>query len=351
MSLRANYFKIGVFVISATVIAVIGIVILGVGTFFQDKVMMETYIDGSVQGLDVGSPLKFRGVKLGNVEEITLADQEYNLDHETEDYFRYGRYVVVKVSIEPKELMTQKERRLYLEKAISQGLRVRLASQGITGAAYLEADYLDPERHPPLTIPWKPRNYYIPSVPSTITAITDSVKKVVRKMDEINVQGITDSIKKALDMMSEIAGQADVEKIGENVGKLIAEFRETNKQLGPIISDASVTMATVRKVVVDTQQSMEKLVSSSADASVSIKNIVKTVDAASGGLPENLAYLKRIMRRLDDLVSSLEQDIDETSENFKLISGNIEELTENAKEYPSQLLFGKPPTRFNPGDQ
>ena len=37
---------------------------------------------------------------------------------------------------------------------LDRGFRVRLASQGLTGVAYLEADYLDPERNPPLEIDW-----------------------------------------------------------------------------------------------------------------------------------------------------------------------------------------------------
>ncbi len=51
MSAKANFFKIGIFVISATIIAVIAIVVLGVGTLFKEKIFFETYIEGSVQGL------------------------------------------------------------------------------------------------------------------------------------------------------------------------------------------------------------------------------------------------------------------------------------------------------------
>src|SRR5918995_3259770 len=74
---KLSYFKIGVFVISAIVIGVIGVVVLGAGAIFQTRSLIETYIDESVQGLDVGSPVKFRGVLVGNVEQITLSGVEY----------------------------------------------------------------------------------------------------------------------------------------------------------------------------------------------------------------------------------------------------------------------------------
>src|SRR6478736_4092766 len=87
---KFSYFKIGIFVISAVVIGVIGVVVLGVGTIFQKKSIVETYIDESVQGLDVGSPLKFRGVPVGRVEQISLTSAEYATKRE---------YVVVRMSI------------------------------------------------------------------------------------------------------------------------------------------------------------------------------------------------------------------------------------------------------------
>ena len=59
------------------VIAVIGVILLGVGTVFEKTSLVETYIDESVQGLDVGSAVKFRGVPIGKVEKISLTSAEY----------------------------------------------------------------------------------------------------------------------------------------------------------------------------------------------------------------------------------------------------------------------------------
>ena len=53
---------------------------------------------------------------------------------------------------------------------VEKGLRVRLAPQGITGTSYLEIDYVDPAQ-PLLPIDWTPDNVYIPSAPSTVTAV------------------------------------------------------------------------------------------------------------------------------------------------------------------------------------
>ena len=63
MSLRANYFKLGLFVIGALVSGVILLIVIGSGRWFQPKLTIETYFNESVQGLDIGSKLKYRGVR------------------------------------------------------------------------------------------------------------------------------------------------------------------------------------------------------------------------------------------------------------------------------------------------
>ncbi len=314
MSAKANYFKIGIFVISAAVIAIIAIIVLGVGTVFQKKVMIETYIDGSVQGLDVGSPFKFRGVKLGNVEEITFVGNEYNFDHTSERYLAYGQYILVKASFEPSQDITDKERRIFLERMITRGLRVHLASQGITGAAFLEADYIDPAEFPPMEIIWEPKTYYIPSVPSKITQLTESVETILAKLEEINVKGITDGLEETLSSMNKILDNVKTSKLTEQAGQLLAELRETNKKVKPLIADASETM-----------------------------------DSVSEELPEILAQLKRTLRRFNHLVSNEEENFAVSTENVRLITGNLRDLTENAKKSPSQFMFGEPPPRSQPG--
>ena len=308
MSAKANYFKIGIFVISAAVIGIIAIVALGVGTFFQKKLILETYIDGSVQGLDVGSPFKFRGVKLGNVDEITFVNQEYKFDPNSKEYLTYGQHVLVKIAIEPTRDITEKEQRQFMERMIAKGLRVRLAAQGITGVAYLEADYVDPERYPPPEIKWEPKTYYVPSVPSTISELTVSVDKILNKLEEINIKGITDGIE-----------------------DLLTEVRETNKKVGPLISNASETMASVQEIVEDSKEPLTNSLTALEE------------------LPEILTKVKHTLRRFNNVLSGEEQNIEESTENVRLITGNLRDLTESARKYSSQLIFGEPPPHSQPG--
>ena len=333
MSAKANFFKIGIFVISASVIAIVAIVVLGVGTLFKKKIFFETYIEGSVQGLDVGSPVKMRGVKLGNVEEIAFVKEKYKFDLSSNEFYNYGQYVFIQISIEPKMESTEKEQKTFLVNMIAKGLRIRLASQGITGGAYLETDLLDPEKYPPMKLAWEPRSYYIPSAPSTITQFTESVEKILGKLEEINVKGITDGLEKTLGSVNKMVNEVKVAEIAGRAEQLLVELGETNKRLEPLLSDASATMAAVQRITKVTEKPLTQSLNSLDE------------------LPQIFAQLKLTLRRFSSLLANEERNIGVSAENVRLITGNLRELTENARNYPSQVLFGGPPPHTVPGER
>ena len=75
---------------------------------------------------------------------------------------------------------------------------MRLASQGVTGAAYIEADYQDPARNPALEIDWQPHYPYVPSSRSRITQLSESVEKILRSVENIDVGRLVDGLEKSL---------------------------------------------------------------------------------------------------------------------------------------------------------
>jgi phospholipid/cholesterol/gamma-HCH transport system substrate-binding protein/paraquat-inducible protein B len=308
---------------------------------------METYFEDSVQGLEVGSPVKFRGVGIGNVELITLVDREYPTSF---------RYVLVRVGLSQDALQSRSQQwaKSDLGKEIEKGLRVRLAFQGLTGTAYLEADYLDPQRNPPLIIDWIPRYSYIPSAPSTIARLSESLDGIMRNLEQIDVEKITDAVETSLNAFTKTAQGLDLQETNEQVQQLLAElsgvaqlFKEG--EIESILSDTSATMATARRIVEGSEPSLTEFPSALLEASKNIKELTKRLDAVSRDLPEALAKFRRVLNDVDHLLSNQQEDIELTIRNIRAASENFKELSENAKKYPSQVLFGAPPRRVNPG--
>jgi phospholipid/cholesterol/gamma-HCH transport system substrate-binding protein/paraquat-inducible protein B len=308
---------------------------------------MEAYFEESVQGLDVGSPVKFRGVRIGEVERITLVGNEYPTDLQ---------YVLVRMSLYPETCPARTEDLVEagLKEQIEKGLRVRLAFMGLTGSAYLEVDYLDLERNPPPEIDWVPRYFSIPSASSTITRFSESLDRIMRNLEEINIQGIGRDLGESLTALRETLDGVDAAGISEQAEQLLMEARETNRRIGSILAnskletmltDASAAMATARQILDGSEENVTSFLASVEEASTGIRELSDRLATFSGDVPETIAQLERTLRRLDTLVSGQQHNIEMSIENIRMISENLRELTANAKEYPALLLFGEPPAR------
>ena len=340
-----SYFKLGLFVVTATVIAIIGIVVLGGGKFFQKKNIVETYIDESVQGLDVGSPVKFRGGLVGNVEEITLSSAEYSTRRS---------YVLVRVGISRNVFgfpLVDPDNPTFRAE-VKRGLRVRLAPQGLTGQAYLEADYLDPKQNPPLAIDWNPKYAYIPSARSTITQLSDAIERILHNVEQVDIQRLTTAMENSLKTIDQLAGTVNFDKIGAQVVTLLAELRETNTQLRQIVAapelkaairDAAVAAGTAREILQRADKPLTRLVDDLPKATEGINRLVQRLDKVSADLPETSSQVRETLQRLNRLIFNQQRDVEKTVENLRAISENMKEITDNSKQYPAQTFFGAPP--------
>ena len=342
---KFSYFKIGIFVISAVVIGIIGVVVLGVGTIFQKKSIVETYIDESVQGLDVGSPVKFRGVPFGRVEQISLTSAEYATRRE---------YVLVRVSISSNILPfpVNDPRSPQLKQALDRGFRIRIAPQGLTGVAYLEADYLEPERNPPLEIDWQPEYPYIPSTRSRITQLSEAVERILRNFSDIDIAQLSQTIDKSLEAMTKLAENANLDKIGAQANALLSELRQTNRQINTLVSnpelktavaDVSASAGRARQIIERAEKPINQMLTDLPQATESLNRLVKRLDSAANDLPQTSTELRQTIQRMNRLLANQQRDIEKTMDNLRAVSENMKEITENSKKYPSQVLFGAPP--------
>ncbi|MEP6941949.1 MAG: MlaD family protein [Betaproteobacteria bacterium] len=347
MSAQANFFKIGLFVIGATITLIFLLVLLGAGRLFQSKIVMETYFNESVQGLELGSKVKYRGVIVGEVKSIGFTYTRYQQDIPMAERLRY---VMVEATILPRLIggragagdLTRSDT---AKAEIDKGLRVRLAPQGITGTSYLEIDYVDPKTNPQLPISWEPANLYIPGAQSTVTQFVAAVSDIVERLRKIDIDGTlanlntllvntnkrveavdtADLTKRTATVLSKLETKLDqlpMDKLGKDGVALLTELRQSNDRLSKILEDpawknlpknADATVAQARKLVED-------------------PNLASTV-----------AHMQRTLARLDRIVGGTESDLSTTLANMREISENLRDLTENAKRYPSAVILGEPP--------
>jgi len=347
VSAQANFFKIGLFVIGATATLIFLLVMLGAGRLFQSKIVMETYFNESVQGLELGSKVKYRGVIVGEVRSIGFSYTRYQQDIPMADRLRY---VMVEATILPRLIggragagdITRSDT---AQAEIDKGLRVRLAPQGITGTSYMEIDYVDPKTNPILPISWEPANVYIPSAQSTVTQFVAAASDIVERLRNIDLDATLANLnrllintnrrieavdtaelsKRSASVLSKLETKLDqlpMDKLGKDGSALLVELRQTNERLAKILDDpawknlpsnANATVAQARKLIED-------------------PNIASTI-----------MHMERTLARLDRIVGGTESDLSTTLANLRQISENLRDLTENAKRYPAAVILGQPP--------
>ena len=184
-----TYIKVGFFLLFAIALVLVGVLFLKGGALKNEKgFYAETYFEGSVQGVSIGAPVKYRGIPIGEVTRISFAWSDYrkDVDPELSDRaFRYAR-IVFKINQENLRMTNRDPDKRVFRAQVNQGLRIQMKSQGITGLAYLDLDYIKdaPEALP---VPWEPEYSYIPSVPSLGETIVDTVRNLsgeVRKLGQ-----------------------------------------------------------------------------------------------------------------------------------------------------------------------
>src|SRR5262245_35936260 len=182
MSEQANFFKVGIFVIVAIALLLMGAIMLGAGAFLKQVKYAETYFTESVSGLEVGAPIKFRGVTVGRVSKITFAAVKYPT---TEAQLLVNKgYVLVELEFDPKLTPGGRFDADWTAKLVGMGLRVRPSQTGIVGGMYLEVVFLDdPNSEPPLALHWEPQYPYIPATASRVERITTAVERLANQLE------------------------------------------------------------------------------------------------------------------------------------------------------------------------
>jgi paraquat-inducible protein B len=304
MSAESRYFRVGAFVLGGIGLGIAALLVIGGGSLFQRPVVLESYFAESVQGLDIGSPVKLRGVAIGTVKEIGFVGDHYEIADAAA--VKYRNLVLVRMEILRGEHESRAEQEHRLDDLIAQGLRLQIAPSGITGTSFVQANFLDPAKYPPMQIDWKPEELYVPSAPSTISQLSTAAERLMSRLDKLDLEGLLTHFDTLLVTANQAIAEADVAGIHKSVSAVLDEGRQT--------------MAEARRSV----------------AALDAKGVGSDARQALGQMTSALA-------RLQTLLDSGSDDLTAALENLRVASENLRAVSETARSYPSLLLFGGPP--------
>ncbi len=348
MNSDIQYFKIGIFVITALAIVVAGIVFLGSGNLFKEKMHAETYFDGSVQGLDIGSAVKYRGMKIGSVTRIQSAAAEYGKE---------SRYIRVLFTIEDETIFGKTG--ADIKKSVENGLRAKLGLQGLTGAAYLETDFVEKGVVDDIEVPWTPETPYIPSVPSKIKRLGESLDHIMKNLEQINMQGITSDLNRLLQSMNRKITAVNTREMNQSLSLLIGELRDTNRKIAslvgafdtdPILEHTLELVRNTNRIVKNAEAPLSVFLRDMVKAGAKMKQtaedtrkVIHHIDSSFSSVGPALEKFEQTCTHADKALYFRNSDLKIILENLKTFSDNLAAMSESLEQNPSALIFSSPP--------
>ena len=284
---KANPTLIGIFVLGAIALAIAGVIIFGSGKFFEERTRIIMYFEGSVNGLSVGAPLKFKGVPIGQVAEIRLmADQEENIVA-----------IPVIAEIDDGKVATDLGTTLdlddeNLEELIQAGLRATLESQSlVTGLLFVGLDIVPDSGAK--SLPVKSRYPQIPTLPSTFEQFSATLTEVLKQIRQVDFKKLGDGITQTVDGLNRIVNSPEIADTIEELDQTLVAMRQTieeiNQAVGPVaqnVEDATKEATKALESLRETIHTARALIQPNAPLAYELQQTIKEVGAAARALKQ-----------------------------------------------------------------
>ncbi len=336
MAGRGVFLRVGLLVLLGAG-ATIALVLFLSGNNFSNGVELETYFPESVQGLDVGAPVNYLGVTLGRVNEIGLVTAEYGGGMPVDIRRTTYRLVYVRFIVNPRKIgraLTPDD----IKKAVTAGLRARIASQGITGISYLSLDFVNPAQYPAQAVPWTPAYPYIPSMPSTFAQVQSAAEALASQLQQINFKAIAAGLLELTQTLEKQLTSGEAHQTLAAATALLSSLRDSIDK-----ADLPALSASLRK----TSEAAGNIVASGQTRAL-LTNANHAVDAlavAARALPPLIAALSATADRTNAATAELERRMTGILADLQATASNLRDTTDELRSYPAGTIFGGPPPR------
>ena len=237
---HAGYAKVGLTVV-AGVAAIVGTLIyIGGVKDAGTEMLVETSYDKAVSGLSVGSVVNFRGVKVGEVREISFVGNHYKV--KGPDNSRIYILMAIDRRLAGLSIREGEDFAANIGKFVDNlGLRATVTASGITGMSRMELDFSGRDGLAPApTISWTPEHPYIPPKASLFDSFGDSATKVMNQINKMDFALVFSNVSAAVESLAHVADgvktmvqaqQTDMEEMMDNLSSISETARAFIQEL------------------------------------------------------------------------------------------------------------------------
>ena len=338
-----RYFRLGLFVFVA--IAIVGgiVFVLGGRALFQPTMMIETYFNESVAGLDIGAPIKFRGVPMGQVTEILLSTVEYEWGKPPEQ--RRG-YIVVRAKL---SLSKERIQRLGNDATdlIKSGLRIQTQMAGITGQQTLAVDIFDPDKYPPLPFDWTPKYLYVPSAPSTTGELIAGVQAFLASLNKADVGDLGKNLNTLIVTLNKKVSEVAAGEISTEATDTLKDVRVLIDRAADLLAKPEIeamlrnlASATGRVDTLVGDPSLKRILGETAALTTRLNQFIQ-----SGSIDRTVQSANDVAERTSVLIGDNQFDIRVIVQDLRVTAENLRVLSDTLKRNPAGFLLGGPPEK------
>ncbi len=318
MAQRVSNTAVGGFIVGSFVLIIAATIVFGSGHIFHTRQEMVCFFQGSLNGLKVGAPVKFRGVQIGSVTNIRV---RLPIQPTLENLKAGEMAMPVFFELDQEQLgslgaIADVGKESVLRMMISRGLRAQLQTESIlTGLLFVELDF-HADTQPHFALPADSGYREIPTIPTSMQQIQQKAMEALARFEEIDFQALIDSVTGAAKATRDLAASPDLKGA-------IVELRETAAGL-------KVAVTRISGITENLDRRMDPLIAS----------LTKTSDQANAtlvGAQNTLAEMDGALDPGNPLGFQLSQALMSLTDAGRSLS----ELADYLQRNPSALVRGK----------
>lgn len=265
------------FVMAASIIAVAAVMVFGAAKFFSRTENFISFFSESVNGLDVGAPLKYKGVKIGKVEGIFISSSK-NIKESSVS-------VVYSIDIDQLRRKTGTDFKDYsdwMDEQIAEGLRAKLNYQSIvTGMLYIELDFIADKGEKYDLKYGGTRFKEIPTAKSGLSELAKGFEKTMADVAKIDFAAIGQNVHSAIVKVNEKLDGIDAKAISDSAVSALKGVDELarNKDVAESIKKLDALLSDSDALVNDARAELKKFSASGTSIMARLDEVLRNVNS------------------------------------------------------------------------
>jgi phospholipid/cholesterol/gamma-HCH transport system substrate-binding protein len=325
---RASSTVVGAFVVGAVALAVGALTVFGAGRPFRHRPTLVMFFSGSITGLSVGSPVEFRGVKVGEVTKIAAVFDPETVSITIPVYVEFDPKSLIVSGDDPKLLRAKLDEGSFYRPLLEKGLKAQLDIQSlITRQLYVSLDF-----HPEIPARLVGRDGRYPEIP-TIPSLGDQIQQVLQKLP--------DKLMRASDGIDRLVNAPEMQAMVHDLGAALRDLdlliRDVRTEVKPIAASLRRSSGAAERTFAQAERTLSLKEGPAAEVAASLDDTVRKAGASLEQLRSTLAAYEQVAARN----ANVGHDLARTLGDVDAAARAVRSLADYVELHPEAVLKGR----------